>query len=422
MSAGDGRTVLFVETNSSGNGTRAMQCAQARGLRAHFLTRTPSEYRRHDPSPLDVADEVTVVESFDVPQLMRVVAGRRYAAVLAFDELRIVQAVLLGELCGAPHNPPLESILNVRFKDLTRRALAGTPFAVRHALHSLSEPPRQSPVGYPCVVKPIDEAASAGVVVCRDYEDFRDAIDGLRALVAKPNSRGYRLLPEFLVEEFVDGEEWSAELVWSRELDDWRLIGFTAKTVTPEPYRVEVGHVFPHSFGEERDETILGQLRECLRVLGLRDTLAHVEFKLRDDRIVLIEVNPRSGGDRITELVDCVLGVDLVDLHLAAHLGLADEALRGATPSGFAGIRFIRPRRAGTLERLEVLGQAGEGLVVLRTEPTPVRVSGEDRAFARLGHAIVRGRSRVEVEERLEAEVRRVRQLYSAVEREVVRA
>ena len=112
MSAGDGRTVLFVETNSSGNGTRAMQCAQARGLRAHFLTRTPSEYRRHDPSPLDVADEVTVVESFDVPQLMRVAAGRRYAAVLAFDELRIVQAVLLGELCGAPYNPPLESVLN----------------------------------------------------------------------------------------------------------------------------------------------------------------------------------------------------------------------------------------------------------------------------------------------------------------------
>jgi formate-dependent phosphoribosylglycinamide formyltransferase (GAR transformylase) len=415
-------TVLIVETNSTGNGTRAMQHAQARGFRAHFLTRTPEEYRTHDPSPLDVADQVTVVETFDVPQLMRVTAGRRYAAVLAFDELRVVQATLLGELCGAPYNPPLDAVLKVRFKDLARRALQGSPSTVRYAIRSLSEPPKRSPLGYPCVVKPVDEAASAGVVVCRDYEDFRDAVEGLRALVARPNSRGYRLLPTFLVEEYVDGPEWSAELVWSRELRDWRLVGFTAKAVTPEPYRVEVGHVFPHSFGEERDREIVRQLRDTLRVLGLRDTMAHVEFKLHGDRVVLIEVNPRSAGDRITELVECVLGVDLVDLHLAAHLGVADETLRAAEPDGFAGIRFVRPQRAGALERLEVMGEAGDGLVVLRTEPTPVRVKAEDRAYVRLGYAIVHAGSPEEVERRLEEEVRRVRQLYAVRKREVARA
>jgi formate-dependent phosphoribosylglycinamide formyltransferase (GAR transformylase) len=414
-------TVLVVETNSVGNGTRAMRHAQARGFRAQFLTRTPAEYRSHEPSPLDVADEVTVVETFDVPKLMRVAAGRRYAAVLAFDELRIVQATILGELCGAPFNPPLESIVTARFKDLTRRALEGSSYTVRYAIHSLSEPPRRSSLGYPCVVKPIDEAASEGVVVCRDSEDVRDAVDGLRAMVSKPNSRGYRLLPTFLVEEFVEGEEWSAELVWSRKLQDWRLVGFTAKEVTPEPYRFEVAHVFPHSFGEARDREILRQLRDCLRMLGLRDTLVHVEFKLRGDRIVVMEVNPRPAGERITELVERVLGIDLVDLHLAAHLGVADEALRGATADGFAGIRFVRPQRAGTVERLDVIGDAGAGLLALCLKPTPVRVTAAEQPHLRLGHVIVDGSSPEEVMRRLDEEVRRVRQLYAVREREVAR-
>jgi biotin carboxylase len=406
-------TVLVLETNSIGNGVKSLRFAKNLGLRTHFLCRTPSAYERLPVTPFDVADEVDVVETFDMTKLLRVVEGRTdYVAVLAFDEMRVVQAALVGQYLGVPHNPTPAAMVRVRFKDQLRQALAGTRWAVRHQVVPLTT--ETSPIGYPCVVKPVDEAGSVGVTLCYDDGDFERAMEVLRTVTAGPNWRGYHLLQVALVEEMLPGEEFSAEMVWSAARNDWQLIGFTTKELI-ERTAAEVGHCFPHLVEPELEERIVAELRACLRVLDLRDTLVHVEFRLSGERFSLIEVNPRPAGNRIDDLVNHVTGVSLVELHLAAHLGTAEEVLRRARPRGYAGVRFLLPERPGTVRALHVdpAPDAHHDLVEVHTVDTPREIGPDLSNDTYLGYVLARGDSPAAVSKLIDRHVGRVRAEYT---------
>jgi hypothetical protein len=411
------KTILFVETNSAGNGTQAMLAAQAAGYRAHFLAANPEEYERHEINPLLVADEVTHVDTFDVPKMLRIVDGRTdYAAVLAYDELRVVQAALLGSYLGLRHNPPVDAMVRVRFKDRMRHALSGTRWSVRHTVLPLADmSPDRPPMPYPFVVKPLDEAASVGVRVCRDPGGFADAVAGLRHITARRNSRGYQRLGEVLVEELLDGDEYSAELVWDATCADWVLIGFTAKIMSLGPSCVETGYVFPHWFGDGIDDHIVAELRDCLDHLGLHDTMAHVEFRYAAGQVRLIEVNPRPAGGAIPQIVGRVASTGLIDLHLAAHLGGVHSALATVTLSGYAGALFVVPDRAGTVVGLEPAPQDIDGVVSFRQPAFPRVVQAGQSNEDRLGYLVVQAATRGRVESAIR-HARRIRPVYASTE------
>lgn len=414
------KTVLFVETNSAGNGTLGMLAAQKAGYRTHFFARNPAEYERHAPNPLYVADEFSHVDTYDVTKMLRVVDGRDdYAAVLAYDELRVVQAALLGEYLGTPHNPPVEAMLRVRFKDLMRCALAGTRWSVRHSKLSLTDgPATKLPMPFPFVVKPVDEAASVGVRICRDRSDFVAALSDLRQITACANSRGYQRLDEALAEELIEGDEYSAEFVWSAGRADWELIGFTAKMISSEPSCVEVGYVFPHRFGGDADDYVAAELRACLNHLGLRETMAHVEFRRVGERVRLLEINPRPAGGAISQLVSIITGVGLADLHLAAHLGNSDKLLAGITMDGYAGAAFVVPEQAGKVVRLEPPLRDIEGIMAFRESKLPRVVEAGKSNEDRLGHVVFRAKCREEVERKMRRACRDIKPLYGDADHE----
>lgn len=406
-------TVLVIETNSVGNGITSLRLAKELGLRTHFLCRSPEEYAGHPVRPTDLADEVDVVDTYDVAKLLRLVEGRTdYVAVLTYDDLRVVQAALVGHHLGLAHNPPPGAVVRTRFKDKLREALASTRWAVRYEVVDLTA--RTSPIGYPCVVKPVDEAGSNGVSLCRDDADFAHAMAVLSTVTGKPTWRGNSPLATAIVEELLPGEEFSAELVWSTAGNDWELLGFTAKQLG-EWSAAEVGHVFPHHFPPEVAERIEAEIRACLRHLGLRDTVAHVEFRLSGSRFSLIEVNPRPAGARLDDLVALTTGVGLVELHLAAHRGVADDLLRRRRPDGYAGMRFLVPDRPGTVRRLHVAPapeDAGE-VVELRTVATPREIGMDLSNGTRLGYVIARGESPEELTRVLDRHIARIRPEYA---------
>jgi formate-dependent phosphoribosylglycinamide formyltransferase (GAR transformylase) len=406
-------TILVLETNTAGTGTKALGLAKDLGLRTHFLCRSREEYERHALSPLDVADEVDVVDTFDMAKVLRVVDGRTdYIAVLAYDELRVVQAALVGQYLRVPHNPRPAAMVRSRFKDRLRRALSTTRWAVRHQLVPLTA--TTSPIGYPCVVKPVDEAGSVGVTLCHDDADFAHALGLLRAVTGRPTVRGHRLSPIGLVEEMLPGEEFSAEMVWSAARNEWRIIGFTTKELS-EGTAAEVGHIFPHHFEPAVAEQVATELRGCLDHLGLRHTLVHVEFRLSGERFSLIEINPRPAGNRINDLVTHTMGVSLVELHLAAHLGSAEESLGRARPRGYAGVRFLLPERPGTVRSLHVdpAPEDHRDTVELYTVDTPREIGPNLNNDSYLGYALARGESPDEVSRLLDQHIGRVRTVYA---------
>ena len=93
---------------------------------------------------------------------------------------------------------------------------------------------------YPLVIKPVDGAASFFVKKIQEPSELGDAINQI-VNYASSKATGVQLLRRALLEQFIHGDEYSAEVLVS----SGRRIKYfvTRKILSEEPYFDEVGHV-----------------------------------------------------------------------------------------------------------------------------------------------------------------------------------
>jgi len=377
---------FFIESNMTGYGAEGVRLTGEKGFQVHFVTRDPDEYLDQKPSPPAMADVVSTVETYDVVKLMHFFADQRPDAVLAFDDYRLVQAALIGQRAGLPH-ANVDGLLNCHFKDRARSLTKGIGHSIDAVLVHLSTAGHRSPLPYPCVVKPVDDSGSTGVRICRSDEDYRAAI---AAILAHPvNLRGYRCAPLALVEEYVDGPEFTAELIWDDGLDEWRMLGFTKKLMARPPFRVELGAMFPYRFGDpHEDARIADVVRQWLTAVRHERGAAHVEFKLVNGVPALIEINPRLGGDQIRELIRLTTGEDAIDLYTRLYLGMPASAPDPAARGGYATSLYLTPPKAGLVASVTPPVTLPPGIIRSNFVTKPFAAGGVVDNDDRLGYAI----------------------------------
>lgn len=338
--------LVFLETSASGSGLGALRRARDRhGFDVTFCT-GHRDYFEALPGA-EVLEEVQILEvdTFDPAAVIsRLVSeGPPPSGVIALDDYHLLSASLVTSHFGLPGHS-YDGLKRARRKDLMRFALAeaGCPQPEFWIIDHI-EDAAALPEGRPLVVKPVDDSGSVGVRVCHTPREVREALD--YALSRSVNVRGYRLTPRCLVETYVKGPEYSAELVNAGSR--WELIGFTTKEVVAGAYPIEMGHAFPSDLGGA-DRLVGAQIVNWLNALGLDWGAAHVEFKLCGGAAVPIEINPRLAGNRITELVALVSGVDPTDRLLAMAVGHpCENPAAPAHPA--AAISFLLPPQAGLI-------------------------------------------------------------------------
>lgn len=361
-----------------------------------FLTRDLHHYLRSAPEgtahPLLGARNVITADTNDIDALLPEV--ERLHSVLGFDGVITscdyylsTVARIAGHL-GLP-GPGPEAVENACRKDATRRVLAdaglpGPRFAVHEEWAGLARAARE--IGYPLVAKPVD--LCAGMYV-RRVDDEAQLAEVFRALADFPvNARGQRRTPAVLLEELLDGPEVSVETV--SYAGAVHMVGVTDKSIGGAPAFIETGHMFPAALPladiDAAEQTALG----ALKALGLTDgVVAHTEIKLTSAGPRVVEVNPRPAGNRITELVRHVTGIDLAAACVDVALGRAPDLRRTDTGLRSAAIGFLVPERAGTLEALEAGRLADEHgvLEVQLAEPgKAVKAAGSNNEY--LGHVM----------------------------------
>lgn len=361
-----------------------------------FLTRDLHHYLRSAPEgtahPLLGARNIVTADSNDTEALLPEV--ERLHAVLGFDgvltscDYYLPTAARIAGRLGLP-GPGREAVRNACRKDATRRVLAdaGLPqprFAVHEEWADLARAAGE--IGYPLVVKPVD--LCAGMYV-RRVNDEAELAAACRALADFPvNARGQRRTPLVLLEELLDGPEVSVETVSHAGVV--HLAGVTDKSVAGAPAFIETGHMYPAALGptdtEAAERTALG----ALEALGLTDAVvAHTEIKLTSAGPRVVEVNPRPAGNRITELVRHVTGIDLAAAAVDVALGRTPDLRRTDTGLRSAAVGFLVPHTAGTLEALDGTGlDAAPGVLEARlAEPgTAVKAAGSNNEY--LGHVM----------------------------------
>ncbi len=240
-------------------------------------------------------------------------------AVIPADEAAVLTAAAVAARLGLGGNP-VAAVAATRNKLLLRRRLGASGFESPHwaAWEEGTSPPL---VRFPCVVKPIDQAASRGVIRADDPPELEAAGRRVRAMIrVAPGCAPREGEATLLVEEFVPGPEVALEgLFWGGSLQ--RLAVYDKPDPLDGPFFEETIYTVP----SQLDPAVLDQAWEVVEracaALSLRFGAIHAEARLGSQPPVLIDLASRSIGGRCSRVLQFRCGLSLEALIVAAALG-----------------------------------------------------------------------------------------------------
>jgi S-sulfo-L-cysteine synthase (3-phospho-L-serine-dependent) len=382
-------TLLFVESNTTGSGMAALDVARELGTRPVLLTSRPARYQGLG----ETSAEVVECDTGSLPALRELVQQRfrreDLAGVTTTSEFYVATVAELTGWLGLPGNPA-DAVATCRDKAALRSRLAEA--GVRQprfaAVRSTSEAVAAvAAVGLPCVVKPADDSGSNNVLLCTTTEQALAQVEVV--LGVTENVRGQAMSGVALVEQYLDGPEYSVEAFsWDGGI---RWAGVTAKTLGPPPHFVENRHLFPAPVPPERRDAVVDTVTAALTAAGIRAGATHTELRLTAAGPAVLEINPRPAGGMIPEVVRLATGLDLLRLQLDASVGRAPDVT--SDDRGTTGIQFITAGCEGVLTAVDgvpaALAVPGVVRVVVTARPGQ-RVRPPRNAYDRLGYVIAR--------------------------------
>lgn len=182
---------------------------------------------------------------------------------------------------------------------------------------------------YPIIVKPIDSGGSQGITLLHSKEHLEEAF-----LIAK----NYSPTEEVIVEEFVDGREFSVECMSYKGRH--YLVQITDKVTTGEPHFIEMQHHQPANITLHDAQRIQEIVFHALTALKIENSPSHTEIKLNTrGELYIIEIGARMGGGMITSnLVKLSTGYDMVKA--AIELACGNFLEPKISNAAFSGILF----------------------------------------------------------------------------------
>jgi len=365
---------LFVESNTTGTGELLMKRASVLGFEPYLVTRNPARY----PFLEGFAAQVIEAETRNPNEIIEAAAKLpRLAGVYSSSDYFVESASRVTKTIGLPGTNP-DAIATCRNKwkqvtELQRRSIAVPETWLVTSLTDVDN--TLATAKFPVVVKPVSGSGSSGVRLCHStaaaIKAFESAKDVLLDQVDLTS-------PEILIQQYVEGKEYSAEMI----VYDGTVhcLGILAKHKGPPPSFVEVGHDFPAPLPQSSLHELASFAADAVSALGLEFGPAHVEFVISDSGPVLIEVNPRLAGGMIPVMLSHTLGMSIPDMVIELYGGGALAPPQAAKRAG--AIRFRLAHKSGKLKYLG-FRRAAESTVpeagLLKSEGQELQINGDFR-------------------------------------------
>ena len=240
-------------------------------------------------------------------------------------------------------------------------------------------------IGYPLVVKPVDNAGSRGV---RRVDNEAALLPAFELALSHSHKRC------MILEEFMGGVEVTVEsLTFGEETE---VLAISDKVHIPFPVCVSICLTYPPALPLERQEQIKQLVKRSIRALGIDNGPTHAEAMVTPQGVKMVEIAARGGGYRIfSDIIPIVSGVNIVQETIKIALGERPDIKPKYTRA--AVLRFFNPNVNGALVKVHglELAKAVDGVidVVMEVKPghkmAPITADGE-----RPGYLIAYGETR----------------------------
>lgn len=333
----------------------------------------------------ECADAFLHVNFSDIHALREGLKDFRLTGIMPINDFGVRPASILARERGLPGNSERTAMCGTS-KALMRKAwsAAGLP-QPRYAIFSVEEALAGNESDwqeFPAVIKPsYSGGGSRGVGLVNSWTEIRGWL---------ADNRASFIDPEFLIEEYIQGTEHTAELlVWTGGA---RLLSISDKQNYSESVSVVQNLYFPGPIGNDYRAEIEPLLHRASEALGMTAGTGHFEVLIRDGKVYLLEVGVRPGGGINLHPI-CLLstGYDYAGLYACVLTG-GEPTFDQSTPVHLAWHYF--ESAAGRVLSIE-------GVENVRSEPDLVDVKiyqqeGADAMdkrndLARPGYVLVKG-------------------------------
>ena len=180
------------------------------------------------------------------------------------------------------------------------------------------------------VLKPIYGTASKSVIKIDTFKENKAAIEKLMQDCSDQ---------DLIIEEFVDGSEYALEgNLINSELN--KIVIFDKPINYIEPYFEESIYIAPTEIPDKTQKEIVNLIGKACKKLGLENGPVHVEFKIHNKEIFIIEINPRMIGGLCSRCLSFGLFKTSLE-EIALHAFLNNELKSIDLLSNFVGVLMI---------------------------------------------------------------------------------
>lgn len=263
----------------------------------------------------------------------------------------VVTAAYVAEKMGLPFAGSYEAVSILQNKAKFRKFLADNGFNVPLAkgYSNADDALKDAQLfNWPVIVKPVDSAGSKGVTKVEKPSNLKESIE---------YALSFSHSNEFIVEEFIeklgdssdsDGFSIDGELVFA-SFSNQKFDLKADNPYTPAAY------TWPSSMPDDIQSDLREQLQKLFTLLNLKTSIYNIETRQgTDGKGYIMEVSPRGGGNRLSEMLKYACGTDLIKNAILAAVGEKCEDLQQPKYTCHLAECIIHSSKTGTFKELKI--------------------------------------------------------------------
>lgn len=270
--------------------------------------------------------------------------------VVTFTDSGVVTTAYLQHHLGLPKIGPLESVEILQNKAKFRQFLTENGFTVPRAKGFTKKEDALASKDFftlPIIVKPVDAAGSKGVTKVSEWKDLSEAIDW---------AIKFSFSGDFIIESYIEKKGCSSDCDCFSVNGQFKFMSYSAQhfdenaagEYTPAAYS------WPATIDKQAQTELSAELQRLITLLGMRTTVYNIETRVGlDNKPYIMEVSPRGGGNRLSEMMRFATGADMITAAVRAAVGDSVE-IEQRSLDGFWAEIIVHADKTGILERIEI--------------------------------------------------------------------
>jgi len=270
--------------------------------------------------------------------------------IVTFTDSGVVTTAYVQHNLGLPQIGPLESVEILQNKAKFRQFLTENGFTVPKAKgfsRKKDALASKDIFTLPVIVKPVDAAGSKGVTKVSDWSELEAAVDW---------AIKFSFSGDFIIESFIEKKGCSSDSDCFSIDGQFKFMSFSAQRFDERAAGeyTPAGYSWPSTLGEKVEKELSDELQRLITLLGMKTTVYNVETRLGiDNKPYIMEISPRGGGNRLSEMMRFATGVDMITAAVRAAVGDTVEIVQKPL-NGYWSEIIVHADKPGILEGIEI--------------------------------------------------------------------